>query len=757
MPSGPPFPYIPILWNSLMNKPDRNKHYKSVYRIDRLARWVITAGGYGIVLSIALILLFLVYQSFPLAADASVEELFSKAVGSDDNTPVLLTGVDSYQEVGYVVARSGAIEFYRIGGEGETIDRARLALGENEKLVGIARAGIDNDIFAAATDSGRVIFSKFEMNPKYTAEGRTIIPSYQQLDTWPLSLSGDSLRDQADLLVFRQNESLVQFLAWTSGNTLKLKIYDSEYEERYEFDLTPHLQDRRVSALTLSYDGEALMAATGTGHILWFNLIDFEDVELRDEWQAANQPISRLAFLLGNQNLIVGAADGGVESWFAARNQNGRMEYQQIHTYEKHESKILEIAISPRNRTFLTLDAAGSARLHYATSGKTTLHIENIDHPVRLAEFTPKSDGIVLVDDKQQFCLYKLDDPHPETSANSLFGRVWYEGYEDPEFVWQSTGGSNEFESKFSLIPLIFGTLKGTLYAMLFSIPLAILAAIYVSQFAPVWMARIVKPTVEIMAALPSVVIGFLAGLYFSTLFEKHLVTFLSLPLFLTMTFMLGILIWRMIPESLRSKLPPGGELLFAIPVLLLSGGVSYLLSDSLELLLFGGNIQQWFFLTFDMTYETRNSLVVGFALGFAVIPIIFTMTEDALTNVPESLRSASLALGASKWQTVLKIIIPAASGGIFAAIMLGLGRAVGETMIVLMATGNTPILDLSPFNGFRAMSATIAVEIPEAPVGGSLYRVLFLTALLLFVFTFVLNSLSSVVGERLRRKYARF
>ena len=160
---------------------------------------------------------------------------------------------------------------------------------------------------------------------------------------------------------------------------------------------------------------------------------------------------------------------------------------------------------------------------------------------------------------------------------------------------------------------------------------------------------------------------------------------------------------------------------------------------------------------TLNVTYDQRNSLVVGFALGFAVIPIIFTISEDALSNVPESLTSASLALGASRWQTVYRVVVPAAAGGIFAAIMLGLGRAIGETMIVLMATGNTPILDLSPFNGFRAMSACIAVEIPEAPVGGTLYRILFLTAFLLFIFTFAINSIAARISDKLRKKYARF
>jgi phosphate transport system permease protein len=259
------------------------------------------------------------------------------------------------------------------------------------------------------------------------------------------------------------------------------------------------------------------------------------------------------------------------------------------------------------------------------------------------------------------------------------------------------------------------------------------------------------------MAALPSVVIGFLAGLYFSPLFEEHLVTIFLFLILLPLTFALGIVIWRVIPEEIRMRMPVGWELLYVIPIIFVTYLLVNAISLSVESTLFSGNFQQWIFESLGQTYDQRNSIVVGFALGFAVIPIIFTISEDALSNVPESLTSASLALGASRWQTVRKVVLPAASGGIFAAIMLGFGRAIGETMIVLMATGNTPILDISPFNGFRAMSACIAVEIPEAPVGGTLYRVLFFIAFLLFIFTFIINSMSAIIGDRLRKKYSRF
>jgi phosphate transport system permease protein len=183
--------------------------------------------------------------------------------------------------------------------------------------------------------------------------------------------------------------------------------------------------------------------------------------------------------------------------------------------------------------------------------------------------------------------------------------------------------------------------------------------------------------------------------------------------------------------------------------------------------------IERWFFVVTDpatgnrvadfrlwwpqvtgLSFEQRNSLVVGFMMGFAVIPIVFTISEDALSSVPPALRSGSLALGASRWQTAIRIILPTASAGIFSAIMIGLGRAVGETMIVLMATGNTPIMDFNIFSGMRTLSANIAVELPEAPQFGTLYRTLFLGAMVLFLMTFVVNTVAEIVRQRLRERF---
>jgi len=156
---------------------------------------------------------------------------------------------------------------------------------------------------------------------------------------------------------------------------------------------------------------------------------------------------------------------------------------------------------------------------------------------------------------------------------------------------------------------------------------------------------------------------------------------------------------------------------------------------------------------TFVDTYVQRNTLIVGFAMGFAVIPIIYTIAEDALNAVPEHLRAASLGCGATPWQTAIYVVLPTAVSGVFSAIMIGMGRAVGETMIVVMATGNTPIIDMNIFNGLRALSATIAVELPEAVKGGTLYRILFLSGLVLFAMTFVINTVAEIIRLRFRKR----
>jgi phosphate transport system permease protein len=336
-----------------------------------------------------------------------------------------------------------------------------------------------------------------------------------------------------------------------------------------------------------------------------------------------------------------------------------------------------------------------------------------------------------------------------------LWDKVWYEGYPEPKYVWQSTSGTDDFEAKLSLMPLAFGTMKAAFYAMLFASPLAIAGAIYTAYFMTPKVRNVVKPTIEIMEALPTVILGFLAGLWLAPLIEEHLPGIVVLLILLPTSILTTAFAWSKLPEKWKQRLPETYQELMLLPVIIFVGWFAFEISPIIEVAFFDGNTRQFITNDLGITFDQRNALVVGIAMGFAVIPTIFSIAEDAIFSVPRHLSNGSLALGATNWQTLTRVVLLTASPGIFSAIMMGLGRAVGETMIVLMATGNTAIMEWSVFEGMRTLAANIAVEMPESAIGSSHYRVLFLAAFVLFVFTFFFNTIAEVVRQRLRERYS--
>ncbi|MGH7463481.1 MAG: ABC transporter permease subunit, partial [Longimicrobiales bacterium] len=289
----------------------------------------------------------------------------------------------------------------------------------------------------------------------------------------------------------------------------------------------------------------------------------------------------------------------------------------------------------------------------------------------------------------------------------------------------------------------------------LFAVPLGILSAIYTGYFMSPGMRNVVKPTIEIMAALPTVILGFLAGLWFAPFAENNLPGVFASFVLIPVSILLAAYAWYRLPGRVRLLVPDGWEAALLTPVIILAIYVSFLISQPLEVILFNGNMPHWITNELGVDYSQRNSLIVGLAMGFAVIPTIFSISEDAVYGVPKHLTTGSLALGATPWQTMARVVLLTASPGIFSAVMIGLGRAVGETMIVLMATGNTAVMDMNIFEGFRALSANIAVEMPESEVGGTHYRILFLAGFVLFLATFIVNTAAEIVRQRLRNKYS--
>tara|TARA_B110001469_G_scaffold101619_1_gene99398 strand:- start:268 stop:1812 length:1545 start_codon:yes stop_codon:yes gene_type:complete len=503
--------------------------------------------------------------------------------------------------------------------------------------------------------------------------------------------------------------------------------------------------------ILISPDQRWVMAVDRDANLSIFDVKDSQNPRLNAVHKLSDYALNDVQLLLGGSTLTVSDVSGAMSQWFMVRDQDNHWSLGHIRDFEQQDGPQL-LAMEHRRRGFATGDAEGNVAFFSATAGVQVHQQKIIKAPIQFIAMSPRANAMLVENNAGHLSFWQVDNNHPDTSWKALWHKIWYEGYENPEYIWQSSASSNDFEPKYSLVPLAFGTLKSAFYAMLMATPLAICGAIYTAYFMAPALRRKVKPLIELMEALPTVILGFLAGLWLAPFIETNLASVFTLFVIVPLGTLVFAFLWAQLPKDFGWQLPEGWDVLIIIPVVLALAWLSMPISDALETSLFGGNMRQWVSRDLGINFDQRNALVVGIAMGFAVIPTIFSITEDAIFSVPKHLTQGSLALGATPWQTLTRVVIPTASPGIFSAVMIGMGRAVGETMIVLMATGNTPIMDMNIFEGMRTLAANIAVEMPESEVGGSHFRILFLAALVLFAFTFMVNTLAEVVRQRLRR-----
>lgn len=712
-------------------------------RLDRLMAWVISGGGLLIIAAVLGILVFIASQALPLfrparsSARATVQVPAAPAALLDEDGAVLTL----------VEAASGFRALTLPGGQSLDLPASGPALPWLTFTPPSARGEL-----AALGSDQRLAYAHFRWEkpngekdparwtPDLTWSGETAVtPGLARLLHARL-VEGRGLGVLPEWRAVGLDAD--GGLLWLSGQP------DGSGAPMAWRPLSLAGDDRALTAVW-SADGSHLLLGTRAGRIL---LVDPEGPEVLAD-QAFGEPVTALGFALGQVSLLAGGERGALAAFQVLRLE-GRTRLDRLHTFQPMTGAVQGFMPSLRDKRFLAWSARQVVVDHLTTERRL------FEAPVEEAQagvLAARGDLLAVLGAKGALSTWNLDAPHPEVSWKTLWGKVHYEGYPKPAHVWQSTGGSDDFEPKLSLVPLLFGTLKGTLFAMLFALPLAIFGALYTSQFASHRLKNTIKPAIEIMAALPSVVLGFIAGLVLAPLFEAAAIQVALLP-FTSLAVGLALAPgWARLPRRFRAAWGEGREAVWLFPVLVLGLGLAMALGPWIEATFLQGDFRNWLYQTQGITYDQRNALVVGFAMGFAVIPIIFTISEDALSSVPKALSSASLACGASPWQTAWRVVLPTASPGIFSAVMVGFGRAIGETMIVLMATGNTPVMDWSPFNGMRTLAANIAVETPEAPVHGTLYRVLFLTALLLFALTFLLNTLAELIRQHLRKRYESF
>jgi phosphate transport system permease protein len=712
-------------------------------------------GGIAVILSIIGIFVFLVKEVAPLffapqgtqtghVSGVSPQGAFpqSSLVGMDEHQELIyqLSGGSDHQ-IRFFNARSGTPLVYDL-----PPDLAKV------HITSIARAVGTGNQFALGTDDGRFIPVALEFTAGFD-EARQIVPGVTLGS--PVKLT--PTKEQIIRLAYQPTEHGIRTAALTDHGHL---WYVASPFDHAPYRLTAHGTEP-VTALIFDSRGETLSVGTAAGNLYYYDVRESRQPSLTETVSVApsGTSVTALSYLIGDRSLAIGNSAGDVSVWMPVRQtqESSITRLRPIHHFDAHPSPVTGISPSLRDKGFITGDALGNLFVHYSTSAQTVLKIPGNAHAIRTLTFSPKADGAVALTDQGELLTYTIHNPHPETTIATLFEPVWYEGYEGPEHVWQSSSGADDFEAKFGLVPLMFGTLKGTLYAMLVAVPLALLGAIYTSMFMHPNLRAKVKPTIEIMAALPTVILGFLAGLWLAPALERIFPAMIAMTVVVPASVAITATLWQYLPATIVRRFRPGMETFILIPVIIGAVWICLGLNQPIESFLFGTDYKSWFATHWGLRYDQRNALVVGFAMGFAIVPIIFSISEEALSNVPRHLIAGSLALGATRWQTMIKLVLISASPGIFSAMMIGFGRAIGETMIVLMATGNTPIMDWSLFNGFRTLSANIAVEIPEAPHGGTLYRLLFLAAVLLFVFTFLINTVAEVVRQRLRTKYSQY
>jgi phosphate transport system permease protein len=824
---------------------------------DRLATVSITVGGLGTILAVTGVFLFLVSVVVPIFRSGRANP---RGAPAHVSAPALQVGCDEYRVCGWSLGRDARWRAFRID-NGDSlrtvavapaeslaassfdVESASLAMGMTDGSIRLFRVEFDTDYpeaselpqgLALATAGDRATIGDAVI--ERTAEGslRRQRPLLTETGRVPAATSGPA--------------SAMSHLAGDDGFTIATLAADSlviDRVSRAENEFTGEILmdvDRAAVGLPAVDASTRVMLAEGgavafvidaRGHTTAYQT-RAAPPEVITSRELTDRPVTAAAMLIGRTTLLAGDESGDVHSWFLSDSPDGRA-LVSPRTFPGDGSAVRAIAGSPRDRLFLVGYESGRVRVFQATSGKRVVNTM-IDPPasVNALAFAPKTDGLLVVAGGT-LRHFNLETGHPELTLQSLFRPVWYEGYAAPMHAWQSSAGTDDFEPKLGLWPLVFGTLKATFYAMLFGVPIALLAAVFTSEFVAPSIRPRLKTLIESMASLPSVVLGFLAALVFAPFVQGHVPSVMIAFLVIPVTLLAGAYLWQTLPAATSRRL-----VRLRFPLALATLPVSIVLSAALgpwaERHLFAGNMMSWLdgqrgsgfggwilllispaaavviflmarltgprlrmvartasrsrvawmdlgrFLVGAMatlalaiavagvltllhadprggmlgTYVQRNALVVGFVMGFAIIPIIYTIAEDALSAVPSHLRAASLGAGATPWQTATRIVLPTAMSGLFSAIMIGLGRAVGETMIVLMAAGNTPVLQMNMFNGFRTLSANIAVELPEAVRDSSHYRTLFFAALLLFGITFIINTAAEMVRLRFRRRSAQ-
>ncbi len=685
--------------------------------IDKISRWAVRIGGISIFAALLFIFVFFIGELEPLFRGAPHQPTTSS---QSIEQPLPVEGwISNQEEVVFAKLATGKVVPFS-----ESVTTPLPLLNANLQFI---NRGI-NQVFVTKPNENRFQF---------------ILP-LQNKNEWQFIPLFDEVLP-SELTHANQFQFIANHSGWTIAAKFAGKLHLLKKNENgMQHHIAPILES---SEFTLSTSGNEFLVYQEDNLTLY--RLNGESIEPWASFEGIASEIINVKFIPHSPSFVTQNKLGTLSYWNLASQERG---------FELQKAMSLPIPIQPNawqllpdTRFVSGVDMQGRLVEWHLTTQSKYIYDNVFDFSPTYSQLT--TDSQLLFWDHQRLAQLDISDVGKTLSFKALFFPIQYDGYEKPEYIWQTTSIGHNVEPKFSVVPLVFGTFKAAFYAMLVAIPIALGGAIYTAYFMSSRLRAWVKPMIELMEALPTVIIGFLAAVWLTPVVDVYLVQIMTFIAILPSLVLLASLIWSTLPRKVTKVLPSGWHLFSIFPVILLSIVLSQTLGPMIEGRLFQGDIQTYLALQ-GIDYQQRNSIIVGLAMGFAVIPTIYTLAEEAIYAVPKHLSQGAFALGATKWQALRHAVLLTASPGIVSAIMMGLGRAVGETMIVLMATGNTPLTDWNILEGMRSLASTIAIEMPESDVGSHHYNTLMLSAFILFVFTFVFNSLAEMIRQQLREKY---
>ena len=652
---------------------------------DIFTRLGVGIGGVGVIIAITLIFFYLVYVVIPLFQGAKATPIGTYGSPAEGAAETVHLAMEEQGEIAVQFTVNGRAVFFDTH-TGAIIDTHRVALPVGATITSFGVADPVAKLVGFGLSNGQAIVITHQYDVTFPNDRRLITPRIMypfgeepivvDMQAQPLTHLAVQTDDVGATIAAATGDGRLVLTAMTK--TVHF-IDDSVTLSQAHTDL-PAL-DADIRALLMNPEQRNLYVVSMQGRLTHFDIRGNHEPEIVQHVQLIpnDHDIATVQLLSGGISLLVSTTNGTIAQWFSVRGADGKPVLTNIREFHTALTGITQIVPEYFRKGFVASDREGRVGVYHTTAHRTVLVADMAASGIQHLAIGPRANYLLTEDTNQQFDFWELHNEHPEISWSSLWGKVWYESYQEPEYVWQSSAATETFEPKFSLVPISFGTIKAALYAMLFAIVLSILGAIYTAHFMAPKMRSYVKPSIEVMEALPTVILGFLAGLWLAPFIERNLPGVVTMLIVVPLGVVVSAYVWSRLPETMRHTVSEGWEAALLIVPITILAVASIAMSPWLELTFFGGDVRQWLTSEIGISFDQRNSIVVGLAMGFAVIPTIFSISEDAIFAVPKHLTHGSLAMGATPWQTLTRVVILTASPGIFSAVMIGLDALLGR------------------------------------------------------------------------------